>query len=143
MTDYVFNQTVEGKLKNPLFYYDCSFAPGAIINNGVIIKPTSKLKNITLNNCFVDEAIIEGTKIRGNLSAVRSLLFNCNIQNVENPSFNDCVVEYKGRHEYSLPILDGTFTDCVIKKCKLIEPDIRKSITMIDSSLVYDENTLI
>ena len=65
------------------------------------------------------------------------------IQNVENPSFNDCVVEYKGRHEYSLPILDGTFTDCVIKKCKLIEPDIRNSITMIDSSLVYDENTLI
>jgi len=143
MTHYIVNQNVKGKISSPLFYYDCKFQPGAIIKNGVIIRPTSKLQQIILRDCFVDEAFIEGTKLQGDTSIVRSTLLNCNLSRSENPAFNDCVIRYEGRYRYSLPILDGTFTGCSIYGCKLIEPTLRSSLSMDNSALVYDEQTLV
>lgn len=143
MAHFVVNQNIKGNISFPLFYYDCNFHPGAIIKNGVIIQPTSKLQKIILRDCFVDEAFIEGTKLQGTTSIVRSTLLNCNLSQSENPSFNDCVLRYEGRHQYSFPILDGTFTGCSIYKCKIIEPNIKSSITMNNSAIVYDEPTLV
>lgn len=144
---YLVNQDVSGKVhtspENPIYYYDCNFQPGSIISNGYIINPVGKLKNIILKNCYIDGATIEWCKIQGDTSFVRSTLLNCNFNQATEPVFNTCQIKYQGRHEYSLPILQGTFNSCSITKCKIIEPVIQNELTMENSILLYDDSTII
>ena len=132
-----------GKISTPLFYYNCKFSPGASVYNGYIINPVTKLQKVTLRNCFVDNAFVEGSKLQGDISMVRSTIYNCNMSRIIEPSFNDCVVYYQGKHKYALPILNGTFNGCSLTGQKIIEPVIRNSIMMRDSVLMYDDETII
>lgn len=143
MSHFIVNQNIKGKISLPLYYYDCKFQPGTIIKNGIIIRPTSKLQKVILRDCFVEEALLEGTKLQGDTSILRSTVLNCNLSRSINPVFNDCDIRYEGKYKYSLPILDGTFTGCSLFRCKIIEPTIKSSLLMENSALVYDEQTLI
>ena len=143
MTHYIVNQNVNGKITTPLFYYNCRFSPGTYIKNGSIIRPMSKLQQVILKDCFVENAFLEGTKLQGNISIVRSSLHNCNLTKTLSPTFNDCVLTYQGKNQYTLPVLDGTFIDCSLNGYKLIEPTIRNSLSLSNSALIYDEKTLL
>lgn len=143
MTHYIFNQNVNGKITTPLFYYDCKFNPGTYIKNGIIIQPTSKLQHVVLRDCFVESAFLEGTKLQGDVSIIRSTLLNCNLTRSCSPTFNNCSLNYNGKHQYTVPVLDGTFIDCSLDGYKLIEPTIQNSLSMSNSALVYDEETII
>ena len=144
---YLVNQDVSGKVytspEKPIYYYDCLFQPGSIIRNGYIINPVGKLQNIILNNCYVDNAEIEGCKIQGDTSIVRSTLLNCNFNQANDIVFNTSQIKYQGKYESSLPILQGTFNNCSIIKCKLIEPILYGNMEIKNSILLYDDSTII
>ena len=94
MTDYIFNQNVNCKITTPLLYYNCKFNPGTYIKNGIIIQPTSKLQQVVLRDCFVESAFLEGTKLQGDVSIIRSTLLNCNLTRSCSPTFNNCSLNY-------------------------------------------------
>ena len=143
MYHYIVNKNVSGKISNPLFYDNCKFQPGAVVQNGYIINPVTKLQNITLRNCFVDNAYVEGSKLQGYISMVRSTVYNCNMSRLVEPSFNDCVLFYNGKHQYAVPILNGTFNGCSLTGQKIIEPVIKNSISTQDSLIIFDDETIL
>lgn len=143
MTYYIVNRNITGKISIPLFYYNCNFQPGAVVYNGYIINPVTKLQKVTLRDCFVENGFVEGSKLQGDISMVRSTVYNCNMSKILEPTFNDCILHYHGKHQYALPILNGTFNGCTLFGQKIIEPIIKNSISMRDSVIMYDDETLI